>query len=64
MLRVLRQKWRLLKPTMDERARRLWAGTEADAIGYGGVCGGACDRSRDQHREKGARRGARGGEAR
>ena len=22
---------------MDERARRLWAGTEADAIGWGGV---------------------------
>ena len=22
---------------MDERARRLWAGTEAGAIGYGGV---------------------------
>src|SRR5881275_1277792 len=22
---------------MDERARRLWAGAEADAIGYGGV---------------------------
>jgi hypothetical protein len=22
---------------MDERARRLWAGTEADAIGYSGV---------------------------
>ena len=34
---MLRQKWRLLKPTMDERARRLWAGAEADAIGYGGV---------------------------
>jgi Rhodopirellula transposase DDE domain len=33
----VRQKWRLLKATMDERARRLWAGTEADAIGYGGV---------------------------
>jgi transposase len=31
------QKWRLLKATMDERARRLWAGAEADAIGYGGV---------------------------
>jgi hypothetical protein len=31
------QKWRLLKATMNERARRLWAGTEADAIGYGGV---------------------------
>jgi hypothetical protein len=33
----VREKWRLLKPTMDERARRLWAGTEAGAIGYGGV---------------------------
>lgn len=22
---------------MDERSRRLWAGAEADAIGYGGV---------------------------
>jgi transposase len=35
--KLVRQKWRLLKATMDERARRLWAGTEADAIGYGGV---------------------------
>jgi hypothetical protein len=34
---VVRQKWRLLKATMDERARRLWAGTEAGAIGWGGV---------------------------
>lgn len=33
----IRAKWRLLVPTMDERARRLWAGTEAGAIGYGGV---------------------------
>ena len=24
---------------MDERARRLWAGTEADAVGWGGVAG-------------------------
>jgi hypothetical protein len=31
------QKWRLLKPTLDERMRRLWAGTEADAMGHGGV---------------------------
>jgi hypothetical protein len=31
------QKWRLLKSTMNERARRLWAGAEAHAIGYGGV---------------------------
>ena len=35
--KLVRQKWRLLKATMDERARRLWAGTEAGALGYGGV---------------------------
>jgi hypothetical protein len=34
---LVRKKWRLLEATMDERGRRLWAGTEADAIGYGGV---------------------------
>jgi hypothetical protein len=34
---LVRKKWRLLKITMGERARRLWAGTEADAIGWGGV---------------------------
>ena len=39
--KVIRQKWRLLKATMDERARRLWAGTEADAIGWGGVAAAA-----------------------
>ena len=35
--KLVRQKWCLLKATMDERARRLWAGTEAGAIGHGGV---------------------------
>jgi transposase len=34
---LVRKKWRLLKATMDERARRLWAGAEADAMGWGGV---------------------------
>lgn len=34
---IVRQKWRLLKATLDERARRLWAGAEAEAIGRGGV---------------------------
>jgi hypothetical protein len=34
---LVRQKWQLLSATMNERARRLWAGAEADAIGYGGV---------------------------
>jgi len=35
--RSIREKWRLLKPTINERARRLWAGTEAGAVGYGGA---------------------------
>jgi hypothetical protein len=26
-----------LNPTLDERQRRLWAGAEAGAIGFGGV---------------------------
>jgi hypothetical protein len=34
---TVRGKWRLLKATMNERTRRLWAGAEAGAIGYGGV---------------------------
>jgi hypothetical protein len=33
----VRAKWRLLKSTMDERARRLWAGAEAEAMGWGGI---------------------------
>jgi transposase len=33
----VRQKWGLLKATMNERARRLWAGAEAGALGHGGV---------------------------
>jgi hypothetical protein len=35
--KVVRKKWLRLKPSMDERMRRLWAGSEADAIGWGGV---------------------------
>jgi len=34
---LVRKKWRLLKATLNERTRRLWAGAEAAAIGYGGV---------------------------
>jgi hypothetical protein len=34
---LVRQKWRLLKATLNERARRLWAGAEAHAMGHGGV---------------------------
>jgi DDE family transposase len=34
---LVRKKWRRLKPSMDERMRRLWAGAEAEALGWGGV---------------------------
>jgi hypothetical protein len=34
---LVREKWLLLSPTMHERARRLWAGAEANAFGWGGV---------------------------
>jgi hypothetical protein len=34
---LIREKWRLLMAILDERARRLWAGAEAHAMGYGGV---------------------------
>jgi hypothetical protein len=33
----IREKWQRLRPSMDERMRRLWAGAEADALGWGGV---------------------------
>ena len=34
---VLRTKYVVLEPILDERARRLWAATEARAIGRGGI---------------------------
>src|SRR5437660_1020792 len=33
----VRKKFLALQPTLSERTRRLWAGTEADALGRGGV---------------------------
>ena len=34
---TLRAKYEALAPTLTERARRLWAATEANAAGYGGI---------------------------
>ncbi len=34
---MVRQKFLQLREAMDERTTRLWAGAEADAIGYGGL---------------------------
>ncbi|HJZ58305.1 MAG TPA: ISAzo13 family transposase, partial [Gemmataceae bacterium] len=36
MEQAIRDKYIALAPTLDERSRRLWAATEAKAIGYGG----------------------------
>ncbi len=36
-LETLRTKYALLKPALNERARRLWAATEAMALGHGGI---------------------------
>jgi Rhodopirellula transposase DDE domain len=33
---IVREKFRALEPAMDERIRRLWAATEAKAMGHGG----------------------------
>ena len=33
----LKQKYRALKPIMDERVARVWAGTEARSLGKGGI---------------------------
>jgi hypothetical protein len=35
--KVIRKKFRQLKASMDERMTRLWAGAEAEAIGYRGL---------------------------
>ena len=34
---LIRQKFEALRPLMDERMRRLWAGSEAIALGRGGI---------------------------
>src|SRR5258706_562268 len=38
-VRMIRQKYSALAATLDERARRLWAATEARAAGWGGFNG-------------------------
>jgi len=34
---VIRRKYRRLKRSLNERSRRVWAATEAEALGYGGA---------------------------
>src|SRR5262245_17944069 len=37
MVETIRQKYELLSTELDERRRRLWAASEAQALGHGGV---------------------------
>jgi transposase len=34
---ALRRKWRVVRPGLTERSRRLWAAAEAGALGHGGI---------------------------
>ncbi len=34
---MIRRKYRTLKASLNERSRRMWAVTEAQALGYGGA---------------------------
>jgi transposase len=36
-IQAIKTKYTSLEPVLDERARRLWAATEARAIGWGGI---------------------------
>ncbi len=36
-MEIIRSKFLALKPIMDERMTRLWAGAEAEALGKGGI---------------------------
>ena len=37
IVNAIRDKYETLKPELDEKARRLWAATEANSIGHGGI---------------------------
>jgi len=37
ILKTLTSKWKIISPLLDERSKRIWAGMEADRIGWGGI---------------------------
>jgi hypothetical protein len=37
IISVIKDKYETLRPELDEKARRLWAATEANSIGHGGI---------------------------
>ena len=44
-IQAIAAKFAILKPLLDERARRLWAAVEARALGRGGISQVGRDRS-------------------
>jgi len=36
-VRSLEEKWAVMARELDEKARRLWAASEAKSLGYGGI---------------------------
>ncbi|MFZ2445452.1 MAG: ISAzo13 family transposase [Syntrophobacteraceae bacterium] len=36
VIKIVRRKYQILAPVLDERSRRVWAAVEAEALGYGG----------------------------
>ena len=38
-VRCLEERWAVMARELDEKARRLWAASEAKSLGYGGIQG-------------------------
>lgn len=58
---LIRQKYETLKPFLDERVRRLWAGAEARVLGRGGIAAVAAATGLSRDTIRGGMQPARGG---
>src|ERR1700758_5047159 len=58
---LIRQKYEALKPFLDERVRRLWAGAEARALGRGGIAAVAAATGLSRDTIRGGMQSAQGG---
>lgn len=58
---LIRQKYEALKPFLDERVRRLWAGTEARVLGRGGLAAVAAATGLSRDTIRGGMQPAQGG---
>jgi hypothetical protein len=59
---LIRQKYEALKPFLDERVRRLWAGAEARGLGRGGIAAVAAATGLSRDTIRGGMQPAQGGE--